>query len=137
MNENKDKLRLFSSVRIDIECVLFFKVQPPIDPVDFVHRICVEIASKPETRLTRYVNRITPMTLIGKATEKGLAEVASTVLRDHFQLKTEDTPKDATEEKSEEESKPKEVACSVSRKSGMHVCCADASPPKYQIALIR
>lgn len=127
MTENKDKPRLFSSVRIDIECVLFFKVQPPIDPVEFVHRICLEIASKPETRLTRYVNRITPMALIGKATEKGLAEVASTVLREHFQLQTEDTPKDV---KNEEENMPKEAACSVSLKLGMHFCCADASP-KY------
>lgn len=131
MTDNKDKPKLFSSVRIDIECVLFFKVQPPIDPVEFVHRICLEIASKPETRLTRYVNRITPMAMIGKATEKGLAEVANTVLREHFQLNTEDTPKDATKEKKEEESKPKEAACSVSQKSGMHVCCADASFPKY------
>ncbi|CAG8954176.1 hypothetical protein HYFRA_00005796 [Hymenoscyphus fraxineus] len=112
LTETQDKPKLFSSVRIDIECVLFFKVQPPIDPVDFVHRICLEIASKPEVRLTRYVNRLTPMTLIGKATEKGLAEVGNTVLSKHFQLNIDDTPKDADEDKDGGKGKPKEAACS-------------------------
>lgn len=78
-------------VRLDIECVLFVKVQPPIDPVDFVHRICKEVASKPDTARTRYLNRLTPMTLIGKATDKGLEDVSKTVLGEHFNLAESET----------------------------------------------
>jgi tRNA acetyltransferase TAN1 len=88
--ETQEKPRLFSAVRIDIECVMFFKVQPAIDPVDLCHRICMDISANPDKKLTRYVNRISPMTLIGKANEKDLAEVTRDVLRPHFQLAVQD-----------------------------------------------
>jgi len=42
--------------------------------------------SKPDSARTKYINRLTPMTLIGKATEKGLEDVAKTVLGEHFEL---------------------------------------------------
>ena len=77
---------LFSPVRIDLQCVLFFKTSPAIDPVDFVHRICVEIVSKPGIRRMRYVNRLTPVTMTEKATEKGITELGKTVLGRHFHL---------------------------------------------------
>lgn len=34
----------------------------------------------------RYINRLTPVTIIGKATEKGLEELGKTVLSPHFVL---------------------------------------------------
>lgn len=95
---------MFSSVRLDIPCLLFFKTQQPIDPVEFVHRICEEIVAKPGIRKMRYVNRLTPMSCIGKATEKGLEEVGKEVLGKHFQLSSD-------ESRDEEE---QTVACSVS-----------------------
>jgi tRNA acetyltransferase TAN1 len=58
--------------------------------VDFVHRICEEIFSNPGIRKMKYVNRLTPMTSIGKATEKGLEEVGKDVLGTHFNLAGED-----------------------------------------------
>ncbi|KAH8661396.1 THUMP domain-containing protein [Tricladium varicosporioides] len=91
------KPRLFSPVRLNIECVLFFKVQPPIEPVEFVRRICKEVAADPATKLTRYLNRLTPMTLIGKATEKGLEDVGATVLGAHFKLNSEPRINEAQE----------------------------------------
>jgi tRNA acetyltransferase TAN1 len=84
-------MKVFTPVRLDLQCVLFFKTRSPIDPVDFVHRICQEIVSTPGIRRMRYVNRLTPVTLIGKATEKGLEEVAKAVLSGHFNLQ-EDQP---------------------------------------------
>jgi tRNA acetyltransferase TAN1 len=69
---------------------MFFKVQPAIDPVDLCYRICKDISANPDKKLTRYVNRISPMTLIGKANEKDLAEVTTNVLRPHFQLAIQD-----------------------------------------------
>lgn len=86
IDTKKGSTKLFSPVHLDIECVLFFQTQPPIDPVDFVHRICKEVASKPDIRRTRYVNRLTPVTIIGKATDKGIEEVGKTVLGSCFQL---------------------------------------------------
>lgn len=92
-DKTKTSEQLFSPVHLDVQCVLFFKTRAPIDPIVFVHRICEEIAQAkeadqkgPPIRRMRYVNRLTPMTLMGKATEKGLEEVADKVLREHFQM---------------------------------------------------
>ena len=124
MNETEEKPKLFSAVRIDIECVLFFKVQPPIDPVEFCHRICKEIASNPEKKLTRYVNRLSPMTLIGKAIEKGLDELIKAVLPTHFQLAAEGVPEPVNLEKDGEEDS-KQVHHAVSYNL-FPSCCSEA-----------
>ena len=89
MSERKKDPKLFSPVHINAPCVLFFKTRSPIDPADFVHRICEEVVSKPGVRRMRYVNRLTPMTIMGRATEVGLAEVGKTVLGKYFQLSGE------------------------------------------------
>lgn len=86
MDRKQGKPKLFSPVHVDLPCVLFFKTEPPIDPVDFVHKICQEIISTPSMRRMRYVNRLTPVTWIGKATEKGLEELGMKVLGKHFEL---------------------------------------------------
>ncbi|KAK5013707.1 hypothetical protein LTR39_003519, partial [Cryomyces antarcticus] len=91
---------LFTHVRLDIECgglvlpyasytqltflVMFFKTRAPIEPVAFVHRICEDAAQTPDRKRTRLVQRLSPMSLMGKATENGLAEVARQVLAPHF-----------------------------------------------------
>lgn len=64
--------------------VLFFKTSPPVDPTEFVLSFCQNAASHPERKQAFAVRRITPVTLIAKATEKGLDELAETVLRPHF-----------------------------------------------------
>lgn len=66
--------------------MLFFKTIPPVMPVEFIHRICEDVRGNPQKRRTKFVNRLTPMTMMGKATEKGLEEVGEAVLREHFQL---------------------------------------------------
>jgi len=95
---NKKKPRLFSPVYLDMDCVLFFKTQPPINPVDFVHRICEEVVSTPGIKRMKYVNRLTPSTLIAKATEKGLAELGNDILGKHFKLAGEDAKEDAVDQ---------------------------------------
>jgi tRNA acetyltransferase TAN1 len=87
MGNKKNDTMLIAPVRLDLQCVLFFKIRPPIDPVDFVHRICMEIVSTPSIRRMRYINRLTPMSLMGKATEKGLEEVGRVILGQHFNLR--------------------------------------------------
>ncbi|KAH9210106.1 hypothetical protein DL95DRAFT_371394 [Leptodontidium sp. 2 PMI_412] len=86
MDNKQSTTKLFSPVHLDIPCVLFFKTNSLIEPIDFVHRICKEIVATPGVRKMKYVNRLTPMTLIAKATEKGLQELGSTVLQKHFNM---------------------------------------------------
>lgn len=63
--------------------VLFFKTRPPVVPTDFVQYICDDAASTLKKR-TRFAKRLTPMTLMGKATEAGLDALAKEVLAPVF-----------------------------------------------------
>ena len=81
---------MFEYVHLDLPCLLFFKVRPPIDPVDLVHRICKEVVADPWIRRMRYINRLSPVSTTAKASEKGLQELATTVLAKHFELARED-----------------------------------------------
>ncbi|THX68927.1 hypothetical protein D6D04_10439 [Aureobasidium pullulans] len=75
---------LFWSIKLDVQCVIFFKTRAPVEPVSFVRRI-VEDAAKPNApKRTRFCNRLMPMTLMGKATENSLIKVAQEVLAPHF-----------------------------------------------------
>jgi hypothetical protein len=64
--------------------VLFFKTRQPIEPVAFVQKICQDAAVGVEQKRCRFVKRLTPITAIEKATEKGLDDVAQRVLASHF-----------------------------------------------------
>lgn len=75
-------------VKMNVDCLLFVKTKPPIDPVVFVRRICEDAraCADPNQMRCRYVNRLTPVTATGKATEQGLIEVAKVVLGPFFDL---------------------------------------------------
>ncbi|KAK7558206.1 hypothetical protein BKA81DRAFT_370217 [Phyllosticta paracitricarpa] len=81
---------LFRNVRIDTDCIMFFKTRAPIDPVEFVRRICEDAMAAASSggaaqkATGRFVKRLTPMTLMGKATEEGLQDVATKVVAPHF-----------------------------------------------------
>ncbi|KAL9609586.1 MAG: hypothetical protein Q9167_005659 [Letrouitia subvulpina] len=75
---------LFQPVKLDIQCVLFFKTRDPIEPVTFVQRLCSDALSNKVLRKSRFVKRLTPMSRMGKATEKSLEEVARAVLAPTF-----------------------------------------------------
>lgn len=62
---------------------MFFKTREPIKPVEFVKSIC-EDAKGGEPKRSRFVNRLTPMVMMGKATEKGLEEVGKAVIGEVF-----------------------------------------------------
>ena len=90
---------LLAPVKLNVDCLLFVKTRPPVDPVAFVRRIC-EDARRPGTSASasapaaadpsqfrcRYVNRLTPVSVTGKATEQGLVEIARKVLAPFFDL---------------------------------------------------
>ncbi|KAI9728403.1 MAG: hypothetical protein M1828_003803 [Chrysothrix sp. TS-e1954] len=87
-NEIKDmqkptKQPLFTNVHINIQCVLFLKTRNPVEPVSFCQAIC-EDAVQTKAKRTRFVQRLTPMSIMGKATLAGLEEAATKALAPHF-----------------------------------------------------
>ncbi|KAI6779662.1 tRNA acetyltransferase-like protein [Emericellopsis cladophorae] len=78
----------FVVVHADVECLMFVRMAQPIDPVEFVRKICQDARDCKDvmSRKTKYVNRLTPITDMAKATEKGLVQLATTVMAPHFVL---------------------------------------------------
>ena len=67
--------------------VLFFKTAPPIVPTDLAHAVCLDaLNNKPRTR---FIKRLTPVTLVGKASEAALEELMVTVLKPYFHSGTQ------------------------------------------------
>ncbi|KAK5653539.1 hypothetical protein OQA88_8798 [Cercophora sp. LCS_1] len=94
---------VFTPMKMNIDCVLFVKTKAPVEPVEFVRRICIDAKDPKQGQLRcRYVNRLTPVTDIGKASETGLLEVARRTLAKSFKISesgTADGAASATEEK--------------------------------------
>lgn len=65
--------------------VLFIKVDKSIDPVDLVHRICMDAQKNPEKKRSRYIKRLIPITSTRKIRGGGLEDLAGEVLKPHFQ----------------------------------------------------
>ncbi|KAK3689990.1 hypothetical protein B0T22DRAFT_441427 [Podospora appendiculata] len=108
-----DAKRTFTIMKMNVDCLLFVKTRAPINPIDFVRRICIDAkdGSEPGQIKCRYVNRFTPASVMGKATEEGLLEVARQALSPYFDLggkraaaaeeKGEQTNTDAVEAKAD------------------------------------
>jgi len=75
---------LFTSIKLDTQCLIFFRTRKPLEPVSFVHRICNDVTDGAQLRNLRYVKRLTPITAYDKATQQGLETVAKLVLAPHF-----------------------------------------------------
>ena len=75
---------LFEPILPDMQCVVFFRVRPPIEPVAFVQRIMRDAAAEQARKRTRFTQRLSPMSLMGRASEEGLERVAMEVLRSVF-----------------------------------------------------
>lgn len=68
----------------DVIPVLFFRTRAPVEPVAFVRHICRDALNNRHRKRTRFTKRLSPMTLVGKATEEGLESVAKEVLAPAF-----------------------------------------------------
>lgn len=70
----------------NVKCgpVLFFRTRAPVEPVSFVHKICSDALEPANTQKHRWVRRLTPMSLMGKATDKGLETLSKAVLGPAF-----------------------------------------------------
>ena len=73
-----------SFVKLDIPCVSFVKTAPGIDPVSLVHAVCKDAQAKPDQKRSRFIKRMTPVTMLRKILPDGLEHVCVSVLKPHF-----------------------------------------------------
>lgn len=110
-------------LKMNVDCLLFVKTVSPINPVAFVRRICEDArqsgnpgAGEGENlgmMRCRYVNRLTPVSVMGKASENGLVEVAREVLKAWFRLKGEDHGEEGEAGVKAEDKKPFTVSYDI------------------------
>ncbi|ORY06040.1 THUMP domain-containing protein [Clohesyomyces aquaticus] len=81
---NPNAKPLFTSVKLNTQCLIFFKTRQPVEPISFVHSLCNDAANGVAQTRCRFVKRLTPITAMEKATERGLDDVAQKVLAPHF-----------------------------------------------------
>lgn len=83
----------------------------PVEPVEFSRRICQDAATVGHGGVqARYLNRLTPVSVIVKATENGVEDGARKVLDGHFKLKPKASKPGADSAAMEEEDGAKEAA---------------------------
>ncbi|CCF45262.1 THUMP domain-containing protein [Colletotrichum higginsianum] len=102
-DNNSRSKRSFKAVKAGIECVFFMKTRDPVDPVELCRRICQDasLCTDLKERKTKYINRLTPVTFVDKASENGVARVARKALAAHFELTVDDASKVAGNEDKE------------------------------------
>jgi len=71
-------------VTLDIPCVSFARTGRGIDPVSLVRRICQDASDHPMQMRSRYIKRMTPITLIRKTLSGGLEQLCDVVLKPYF-----------------------------------------------------
>jgi len=71
-------------VKLGIPCIFFIKVDKAVDPVKAVYRLCIEAQSNPEKKRSRWVKRLTPITLVRKVLGRGLEDLSREVLKPYF-----------------------------------------------------
>ncbi|KAK8131048.1 hypothetical protein PG984_007486 [Apiospora sp. TS-2023a] len=78
----------FAPMRLSLDCLLFVKTKQPVDPRQFARKVCEDamLVTDRKQRRSRFLNRITPITLMGSATKVGIEETARTVLAPEFDL---------------------------------------------------
>lgn len=71
---------------------MFFKTRLPVNPVSLVQKICEDALTTGKQR-TRFTLRLSPMDVMGHASERGLDEAATKALAPHFHAENASTKK--------------------------------------------
>jgi hypothetical protein len=86
------KLQKLSLVTLDIPCVCFarFPAQTNVDPVEVVRKLCLSASSKDASGpRSRYIKRLTPVSLVRKTLNDGLESLCNQVLPKYFLVDSE------------------------------------------------
>jgi len=79
-----------SLITLDIPCVSFVRLPPKLDPVSLVHGLCMDAShNDPSQPRSRYIKRLTPVSLIRKTLNNGIEALCDIVLRPHFEITPE------------------------------------------------
>lgn len=98
-NQKPTTRQAFTFVKIDLECVFFVKTMEPVDPREFVRKVCLDArsCSSPGDRKLRYINRLTPVVDTDRAVDGNIVKVARSVMKPYFRLKAEEKEGDEGE----------------------------------------
>lgn len=64
----------------DTWLVIFFRCNNPVDPQELVHKIATDAAADPSTKRTRFTQRLSPISIIERASEEGLRRACEAAL---------------------------------------------------------
>ena len=84
MKPSTAREELIKMITLDIPCVTFARLCKEIEPVSLVHRICEDAVKHPEQKRSRYIKRMTPISLVRKTLSGGLEQLCEIVLKPHF-----------------------------------------------------
>ncbi|PGH18112.1 hypothetical protein AJ79_00740 [Helicocarpus griseus UAMH5409] len=74
----------FQPIRLDIPCLAFIKMDKSLDPVQIAHRLCATARANSDQKRSRWIQRITPVTLTQKVLGGGIEQLSREVLKPHF-----------------------------------------------------
>ncbi|EXJ60248.1 hypothetical protein A1O7_04400 [Cladophialophora yegresii CBS 114405] len=100
-----------SLVTLDIPCVSFvrFPAKSPVDPVEVVRKICLAASNGDQSRpRSRYIRRLSPVSLMRKTLNEGLKTLCSQILPKHFRVESE---AEDTEKHPESNVHPSQTPC--------------------------
>lgn len=119
----------FSIITVQTECVFFVKTKAPVEPIEFCRRACEQAKACTNLleRKTKYINRLTPVTIMDKASDNGVERAIRHALAPCFDLKKLDTETQVEQEATagdtaSEAAREVKPACSVSP-----ALCGDAT----------
>lgn len=82
-DKGKNKKETFKPIDLGCECLIFFKTRKPIQPAEFVQRICQECHDS-KRKTTRYTQKLTPISFSVSPSIEELKKLAKIVLGPHF-----------------------------------------------------
>lgn len=81
--DKKSASDLLHAMDLGCECLVFIKMRKPIQPAEFISRICQEAHASKEKN-TRFTQKLTPVSYSVSASMEELKKLAESVLKPHF-----------------------------------------------------
>ncbi|KAI9270671.1 thump domain-containing protein [Phascolomyces articulosus] len=78
-----NKRTLFANIPTNMDCVLFIKARPPVEPVQFVHKILTDLKEDKKQR-TRYTSRFLPVENTCHANLNAIEKMAEPIFESKF-----------------------------------------------------
>ncbi|KAJ3000675.1 hypothetical protein HDV02_004360 [Globomyces sp. JEL0801] len=86
MLKKRDK-KLFSHIQTGIDCTVFIRVHPSLNPSDFIHKLLSQFF-KLKVKKTRFCSRLIPLNNTCFATMREIKLMAEILLKDYFESKS-------------------------------------------------